>query len=136
MSEAPVAEIPTWRNRIQRRRQEVVAWLLTDRSVGGESVPNSWASLKIRSNPNVYPGTSRYNIGFADDAHMIQAWAGFEGSDPEDDPSVLYLPATVFRRMAIWYLWRWTVGEWFGLRRWLFYMRLSRNVRKHTRQTA
>lgn len=28
---------------------------------------------------------------------------------------------TIFRKMALWYLWRWAWGEWFGLRRWLYY---------------
>ncbi len=133
MIEAPMAYRPTRMDKLRRCKNLIVAWAISDTTVGGESVPNSWASLKIKGNPRSYPGVSRYNIGFGDDAHMVQAWSGFEGESHEHDSTVVYVPATVFRRMAIWYLWRWAVGEWFGLRRWLFYKRLHRKVARWTR---
>lgn len=44
------------------------------------------------------------------------------------------MAAEDFRKLALWYLWRWTWGEWFGLRRWLFYRHLHWQVKKMNRR--
>ena len=41
-----------------------------------------------------------------------------------------FMAAEDFRKLALWYLWRWAWGEWFGLRRSLFYWDLHRRCKK------
>lgn len=119
---------PNWRDRMRRRREALIDWAITDRTVGGGSVPNSWASLRIKGDTTRYDGASRYSLRFDNDAFGIIGWKGYPDNDPDDDMVCISVPSWVFRRMAVWYLWRWAVGEWFGLRRWLFYKRLHRQV--------
>lgn len=44
----------------------------------------------------------------------------------------------IYRREVInkfirWYLWQWSVGEWFGLRRWIWYKMLNRRVKGYNK---
>lgn len=47
-----------------------------------------------------------------------------------DDKWIFMMRTELFRRFAIWYLWRWVWGEWFGVRRWLFYKWLHWHVNR------
>lgn len=122
---------PTFRDRMRERRQNFMEWLLTDRTVGGGSVPNSWSSLKVEPKNTNWDGATRYSMRFVDDAFGIMAWKGYPDNEPDEDMICVNVRADVFRRMAAWYLWRWATGEWFGLRRYFYYKRLRRRMAKY-----
>lgn len=108
-------------------------WFLEDQAnqgLGGP--PNNWAHLKtfdvqryIRDGHDYAFG---YNARFNNDAHEI--WIGTREIDrgQTHDRWAFHCSTQAFRRIAIWYLWRWAWGEWFGLRRKLFYWDLHRRV--------
>jgi len=62
-------------------------------------------------------------IGFFDEAFLVRITVADRDLAPH---WFLELPAEGFRWLALWYLWRWAWGEWFGLRRRLYYWDLSR----------
>lgn len=128
------ASDPSRRERLRRRREKFIAWLLTDTTVGGESVPNSWSSLQIRPKNDNWDGATRYDVRFVDDSFGLMAWKGADEDFTADSAYMcMNVRADVFRRIALWYLWRWAVGEWFGLRRWLYYKRLFRRLNSYRR---
>ena len=104
------------------------AWLLEDRPGAGlGGPPNNWQSAKIvPTRTSGDTGVEYTYIGFRNDAFEI--WIGKKYNDSADT-WMGFVSAPTFRRMAIWYLWRWAWGEWFGLRRKLFYWDLNRRVR-------
>lgn len=67
---------------------------------------------------------------FNNDAFEI--WLGTKYIEHErvDEQWEFHDRTEVFRRIALWYLWRWAWGEWFGLRRWLYYKNLHRRCEK------
>ncbi len=111
-------------------RARVRGWLLEDgatRGLGGP--PNNWQMSGEYRGRWASQGES-YRGVFLDDAGSI----GISVKWPDGEESwKVILPATVFRRLALWYLARWAYGEWFGLRRWLFYRDLRRRVAAHRR---
>lgn len=113
-----------WRGR-REWRTNLREWLLEDGAIQGlGGPPNNWqASGKYA----VRPGEAEYTARFLDDAFSIGV-AAYWPEDGGESRWALILPAPVFRRLALWYLWRWTYGEWFGVRRWLFYRWLRRHV--------
>lgn len=102
-------------------------WMLEDQAnegLGGP--PNNW-----RHSP-CYPsrqhgmssGCEWWQLWFDNDAfdvHIHSKW-----SDSNEVSLRLTMAAEDFRKLALWYLWRWAWGEWFGLRRKLFYWHLRR----------
>lgn len=127
---------PTPRQRIRRTLREFTERAISDNTVGTGSVPNSWASKTFTtSRPSgVDGGTTHYHIRFADDAFGVIGWRAWSDNPDEDEQAVcVNMQAPIFRKVALWYLWRWFVGEWFGLRRWLFYKNLNRKVRGYRR---
>lgn len=113
-----------WRN-LRDWRWFLRAWLLEDRALEGlGGPPNNWRSLyDVRGkHDNV-----SYTCSFNNDAHEIWFWQEF---DEEDGRWAFFLDAGAFRRMALWYVWRWAWGEWFGLRRRLFYWDNHRRVQQ------
>ena len=127
----PAAYTPTRRQRIRRALREITERAISDNTVGTGSVPNSWASKTFRtSRPSgVVGGTTHYHVRFADDAFGVIGWRAWKDNPGEDEQAIcVNMQAPVFRRVALWYLWRWAAGEWFGLRRWLFYRHLHYKV--------
>lgn len=71
-------------------------------------------------------GVEWHSISFNNDAAEI--WIAEKFADDEDASDwELSIAAEDFRRLALWYIRRWAWGEWFGLRRWLFYWYLNRD---------
>lgn len=68
-----------------------------------------------------------YSMHFDNDAHDL--WICTQYSDDSQSQHMCVIPAEDFRKLALWYLWRWAWGEWFGLRRWLFYRALDRTAK-------
>lgn len=108
-----------WKN----RRWIFRSLLLEDGSFGGP--PNN-----ERNSPDVrgLHENVTYSCHFNNDAYEIWFWQEFDG---EPGKWAFFLDAGAFRRMALWYLWRWAWGEWFGLRRKLFYWDLNRRWAIH-----
>jgi hypothetical protein len=65
---------------------------------------------------------------FGNDAHDV--WIHTQYNDDDRSKYLCVMAAEDFRKLALWYLWRWVWGEWCGLRRWLFYKRLRQQVRR------
>lgn len=68
-------------------------------------------------------GVEWYGLCFGNDASDVMVAEKF--TDEKTSTWALHMSAEDFRRLALWYLWRWAWGEWFGLRRRLFYWYLS-----------
>jgi hypothetical protein len=124
-----------WRFRIEQWRRRIVPWLLEDQAdqgLGGP--PNNWRSTGpiIIEQGEKYgrPHRSEVYARFGNDAHEIMIGQSWIDGDHREDTWYASVPAPAFRRIALWYLWRWAWGEWFGLRRRLFYWHLFRKVAK------
>jgi hypothetical protein len=109
-----------------------LTWLLCDPVVGGP--PNSWQSVEVKGDQRWAGdlGKVGYVCSFQNDAGEI--WLGVEWEGTGSYKWTFSLNATTFRKLAWWYLWRWAVGEWFGLRRRLFYLDLHRRVSQWQRR--
>lgn len=96
--------------------------------------PNDWEHSGYIPAPRMSGEREKvyYSASFEDDAFVIginERYDYFQqGEWNRNDRWKLLIDANIFRRMALWYLWRWTYGEWFGLRRWLFYKWLHWHV--------
>lgn len=114
--------------RFRRLKTQLREWILEDQAhkgLGGP--PNNWQHYTFKSDKiGASTGVDDVFVGFGNDAHDIQIAEKFEGNTQEQ--WVHTMSATDFRRIALWYLWRWAWGEWFGLRRWLYYKWLHRYV--------
>lgn len=97
-------------------------WLLEDRATHGlGGPPNNTRQATFRDEWD----DRNVTVIFINDAHEVwiaERWGG------EEERYVYSGSAQTFRQMALWYLWRWAWGEWFGLRRWLFYWDLKRKL--------
>lgn len=71
-------------------------------------------------------GIEWYSIWFNNDASDVMIAEKF--TDEDVSKWAFSIAAEDFRRLALWYIRRWAWGEWFGLRRWLFYWFLDRDV--------
>lgn len=105
-------------------RVTIREWLLEDgarQGLGGP--PNNWqGSATYRDGRH----GAEWSARFLDDATDI----GIAVKYPDDGESrwKVMIPPKVFRRLALWYLWRWAYGDWFGLRRLLYFRWLHRHV--------
>jgi hypothetical protein len=131
MNSHPVMERNTLRVRLRRWWRRVVPWLLEDQAhqgLGGP--PNNWQStgpIIVERNSKGAPWHEMY-ARFGNDAHEIMIGHTYIEDGKRDQAWIGSIPTATFRQMAIWYLWRWAWGEWFGLRRRLFYWNLFRKV--------
>lgn len=93
------------------------------------SVPNDGQSSPEYSTRAYGMSTGHlwYSIRFGNDAFDV--WISTQYSDEKSSKYMCVMAAEDFRKLALWYLWRWAWGEWFGLRRWLFYKNLERYAR-------
>jgi hypothetical protein len=98
--------------------------LTRDHTAGLSGVPGNWLSLEM--GPPNDDGSPLHYARTGDDAFVL--WIGYR------DRWWGSLPRKEARRLAWFVLWRWWArGEWFGLRRWLFYRALAREVARHQR---
>lgn len=121
------------RNLLARRFGKGMDRLLGDVSTGTGGPPNDFA--RSPQYPSCRHGMSTghtwFAAGFDNDGGDLYISTRYDDSD--ETRIVTSLAAADFRRIALWYLWRWGWGEWFGLRRRLFYRRLMRHVRSYRR---
>lgn len=123
---------PRWRRWPSRVRE----WLLSynpwgDDGVGGP--PNNGRSLTILvSEGEKYGRVQTHSIftQFLNDAFEIWIGETHTDGDAKDEGWKFSCRTENFRKMALWYLWYWAWGEWFGLRRKLYYWDLHRRVSK------
>ena len=92
--------------------------LISDHTVGGDAVPLSWSSKHFIGNRS---GDLEYVLAFLDDSFSVGI--GYPTSWN------CILDRKIFHKMIIWYLWKWSFSEWFGLRRWVWYKLLHRRVK-------
>ena len=113
------------------------AWALEDQAGAGlGGPPNNWQSLETfyvtrrSADEKGGPYAYGYNAMFGNDASEV--WIGSREIDKQGmhERWQFHCSTRVFRRIAVWYLWRWAWGEWFGLRRKLFYWDLKRRVNR------
>ena len=106
-------------------------WILEDKANDGlGGPPNNW-----QSSPK-YPscqwgmstGHEYFSLHFNNDAGEV--WISTKFTDDDKSQWVTAVACPDFRKLALWYLWRWAWGEWFGLRRKLYYRWLHRHVGK------
>lgn len=118
-----------WRFRLEQWRRGLVPWLLEDqidRGLGGP--PNNWRSSGPIAADRGEKDNNQVYARFGNDAFDIMIGERWMDGGKEWERWMATLPAPAFRRLALWYLWRWAWGEWFGLRRRLFYWHLHRKV--------
>ena len=116
------------RDLLRRRWNKTIDWLLGDVSTGTGGPPNDFA--RSPRYPSCQSGTSTghtwFSAMFDNDGNDLYIVTRYD--DGDSDRIVMCMAAADFRRIALWYLWRWAGGEWFGLRRRLFYRRLFRRI--------
>lgn len=87
-------------------------WYVTERNEKDHMVSTRFVSAMFLNDA--------FEIGIAvkweENGHVDEGWKIIERTED-------------FRRIAAWYLWRWAWGEWFGLRRKLYYWNLHRSVK-------
>ncbi len=125
---------PGWRERWSNVR----AWLLEDQAnqgLGGP--PNHWRTTGFFVTGEHKPSTDKawYRcsicLSFVNDASELWIARKDEHEKQANFEKWLFsCKAKHFRHMALWYLWRWAWGEWFGLRRWLYYKDLHRRCER------
>lgn len=116
---------------LRERWSAAIDRLLGDVSTGTGGPPNDWArSPKYPSSRHgMSTGHTWFAARFDNDGFDLSIDTKYD--DDKRSRIVLCMAAVDFRRIALWYLWRWGWGEWFGLRRWLFYKRLHRKVSRY-----
>lgn len=117
--------ITGWRQTLlwkwHRSRNTLREWAISD---GEGHPPNNWAmSAAHEAKSGGCFGT--YRAVFLNDASAIGVSIKHA---PDDEQWALMVPAPIFGRLALWYLGRWAFGEWFGLRRALYYRWLHWHV--------
>ena len=136
--EPMIAERPTWRTRLQNRGYRFLQWALedqADKGLGGP--PNDWRAVTVVDRRESSPGCQKsHTMGFTNDAFELVIGTTYDEGKTHDSVNNLIIRVEPFRKLALWYLWRWAWGEWFGLRRWLFYKWLHWKVQGYERQKA
>ena len=97
------------------------------RDLGGTTAaPNDGAHspVFVSRKHGMSNGVEWYSASFANDA--ADFWIACKWTDEETGTWHSVMAAEDFRQIALWYLWRWAWGEWFGLRRRLWYAALRR----------
>lgn len=102
------------------KNQSVVDWLYD--WIGGEwggntDVPLSHESINFNSRDVEHVvmflnDSSEIGFGYPDEWHTI-------------------IERKSFNKVIRWYLWKWAVFEWFGLRRWIWYKLLHMKCKKY-----
>lgn len=121
--------------KLSERISRVRSWLLEDKALEGlGGPPNNWQSSPQFASRQHGRSTGRlwYSIRFDNDAFDV--WISTQFSDESQSDTLCVMAAEDFRKLALWFLWRWAWGEWFGLRRWLFYKDLHRRMRPYRAQ--
>ena len=111
--------------------RKFLAWLLEDRATHGLGGPPNAHRHSPRFTSRQHgmsTSVKAFGMLFDNDAFDVHIWRQFDYE--KDSHSALMIAAEDFRKLALWYLWRWAWGEWFGLRRRLFYVNLHRRVEK------
>ena len=120
-----------------RRRQwpaQIRKWLLSYNpwhDGGPGHPPNDGKNLVIpveRSFNHNRAQTHDIFAYFLNDAFEIWIGETYTDGDAKDENWKFSCRTEHFRKIAFWYLWHWAWGEWFGLRRKLFYWDLHRRV--------
>jgi hypothetical protein len=133
----PTAIPDRWRWRWANFKAHLWGWLLEDQfSKGLGGPPNNWRSSGDIAIAESSTCVHVKGATFLNDGHWIGIYSRFTENGQSDERWNIQMPTETFRRMALWYLWRWAVGEWFGLRRWLYFRRLSQRVRKWKRANS
>ena len=112
------------------------SWALEDRAFRGLGGPPNGHRVSPRfpsRQHGMSTGTKEFSLRFDNDAHDV--WIARWYDEQDTSKWVLAMAAEDFRKLALWYLWRWAWGEWFGLRRRLFYWNLKRRLKAFTRPT-
>ncbi len=106
--------------------------LLGDNSMGGHpGPPNSWATSRWIKVAN---SSESLQIAIHNDGSEV--WIGSSWDNQKTSEWAFYTRADAFRKLALWYLWRWAWGEWFGLRPALYFWVLHRQVASWKRQAG
>jgi hypothetical protein len=121
---------PRWKRWPSRLRR----WLLSATPDDGAGMPpNAVRSITILVSEGERHGrtqTHEVYAYFLNDAFDIWIGETYTDGDAKNESWKFDCRTETFRKMALWYLWRWAWGEWFGLRRKLFYWDLHRRVSK------
>ena len=118
MNDQAFCEKPTLIQRIRLfSLEEFLFKVLSDEWCGNESVPLNHKTLYVPE------GDSKYVFSFLNDSFEIgigwpNKWHGIYRRE-------------VIRKFVFWYLFQWSICEWFGLRRWLWYKLLHRRVESY-----
>jgi hypothetical protein len=103
---------------------------LGDEWCGNVVPPNDHQSLYF--DMNTYRTLREVPEGCSHDIHVISwsedacsLWIG------SMDEWHTHFPRHAALKLTRWLLWRWAVGEWFGLRRWLWFQALQRIVDRY-----
>lgn len=110
-------------------------WVLEDKANDGlGGPPNNWHySREFHTRAHgMSTGHKWYSLHFDNDAFDV--WIATRMTDEKRSRWMMSMAAEDFRKLALWYLWRWSWGEWFGLRRWLYYKWLHRHVQDITKR--
>lgn len=118
-----IATKPTLKQRALWKVHAVLHWLLEDRYTSGLGGPPNMH----RQTKDIPGRDATYRGAFNNDAHEFWIEHEYPG---EQARWAFSCPSGVFRRLALYYLWRWAWGEWFGLRRRLYYIYLHWEVRR------
>ena len=106
-------------------------WALEDKALQGlGGPPNNWQRSPEYPTRQHGMSTSHkwWAIRFDNDGFDVHILTQY---DDGDRSLCLMMAGEDFRKLALWYLWRWAWGEWFGLRRWLYYRDLSHRLKGH-----
>jgi len=108
-------------------------WLynVAGRDFGGTTAaPNdgTWSPMFTSRQHGMSTGHAWFAMTFGNDSFDVVIYTQY--TDEAHSRVYFMMAADDFRGLALWYLWRWAWGEWFGVRRWLWYAtgRLCRRV--------
>jgi hypothetical protein len=121
-----------WWYRVNQWRITAREWLLEDsasKGLGGP--PNGWQSTGPMRGRSTIGDTAEYTARFMNDAFEVGVYVRYTDDQGDEGHWIGTYPTWLFRRIAWWYLWRWAYGEWFGLRRTLYYRWLHRHVARY-----
>lgn len=107
-------EKPSLRTKWRKLRRKIWNSLFGD-------IPNNHESITITKNKDRW-----FEIPLV--ASFVED--GFDIGIGSMDRWYILLERSALHKIILWYLWRWAWGEWFGLRRYLFYKFLKRRIER------